>query len=166
MPREYRPRHEKFDPRECPLKWVLPKAYTYECEKCGNEFRMDNEIHIPWCPDCRTKQLEGLLIQGDPYRKAVIRERYIRENEYKPRMAKVIDRATWKDQRYVWIGLFFGTMFLTSWYITPDLPMLLLGLCGVGMFLLSLISCYRRLGYMSDEVAFEMAWTSGVGDDE
>lgn len=57
---KYRERGVKWSFGEYPLKWTRPKAYVYDCQECGNEFRSDVEIHVPWCPDCRHKEIDRL----------------------------------------------------------------------------------------------------------
>ena len=54
----YRPRGVKWSIDERPVKFTTPKAYVYDCECCGEEFTMVQEIHIPWCIKCRFKNME------------------------------------------------------------------------------------------------------------
>lgn len=58
---EYRKRGVMWSIDEFPLKKTRPRAYLYVCERCGNEFRSNKEIHIPWCNGCRLENLDRLI---------------------------------------------------------------------------------------------------------
>lgn len=63
---EYRKPGVEWSPNEMPMLKAIPKAYVYDCQKCGKEFTQNYEIHIPWCDDCRRQNLDNLIKDARP----------------------------------------------------------------------------------------------------
>jgi hypothetical protein len=69
----YRKPGVKWTIEEVPILYTQPKRieyydqmrkFVYDCEKCGKEFKMGIEIHIPWCIQCRNIELDKLIESG------------------------------------------------------------------------------------------------------
>jgi len=70
MGKKFRSNKVKWTIDEVPVMWTRPKKYifdrdlcryVYDCEKCGEEFETDYQIHIPWCEDCRLKSINTFV---------------------------------------------------------------------------------------------------------
>ena len=56
----YRKRGVKWTIDEVPVKWTRLKGYMYDCELCEKEFTTTYKIHIPWCEECRLKNIRKM----------------------------------------------------------------------------------------------------------
>lgn len=60
QPAPFRPEGMKWDINEFPLMRSRPKAYVYDCERCGLEFSTDYEVHVPYCQKCRAETIDQI----------------------------------------------------------------------------------------------------------
>jgi hypothetical protein len=73
---KYREPGVKWSIEETPVKWTRPKAYVYDCEKCGKEFKAEYKIHIPWCEDCRVENVDRLRAEWEEKDGSIISDEF------------------------------------------------------------------------------------------